>query len=122
MIDGYFKKRAETGYYEVLVKKIQDCNHLKVDVIGFNMVLMNKKVRLYGVKCHEWRSKDPFEKASADLAMMEIKKWVKLGGKYLAYLQGNERPQIQLFVDGEITLNEKLLSGGFGQYFQQKVV
>lgn len=109
-MEGFFKKKGEAGFFEVEIVKIHDTRWIYVNIYALDICIQKRKMRIYGTKCHDLRSGDPYEKASADLALKEIYRWIYPGKKYLAYVKDGD---IQVFVDGDITLNQKLIEGGF---------
>lgn len=109
-MDEFLKKRGSIGYYEIEIVKIHDTRWFYANIYCLDVCLLNRKLHIYGTKCHDLRSGDSYEKASADLALKEIYRWIYPGKRYVAYIEGNE---CQVFVDGDATLSQKLIEGGY---------
>lgn len=111
-MEDYFIKKGDVDFYEVEVVKIYDTNTVIVDIHFVDTILKSRRFKLYGVKCCSWRSSKKEEKASADLAMKELKTNLLPKRKYIAHLGAKG---IQIFI-GEKTINEILINKGLGYY------
>ena len=55
--------------YNVKLRKVVDCDTIDVDIdCGFDIVLSNQRIRLYGIDTPESRTRDPEEKKCGKLA------------------------------------------------------
>ena len=72
--------------YKTIVTKVVDGDTIKCDIdLGFDIVLSNQTVRLYGVDAPESRTKDKEEKYYGNLAKNFLKRYFKNNNIFSSY-------------------------------------
>lgn len=101
--------------YNCKIIKIHDNNNLTIQVSLFN-VLINQRIRFYGLSFESIRSSDREKKIKADITLKEIRKKLQEG----TYCQVEPKKGLKgiyygtFYVDGE-NINQYLLENGFGK-------
>lgn len=105
-------------FFKCELVKIQDANHLRVNIDVLGITLKNVKLKLYGVNMPQLKSKDPFVREAAQRCIREMRKFLKDGKIYTMRISGHDKYVAEVYpeeLNGQ-TLNDYMLKNGFALY------
>jgi endonuclease YncB( thermonuclease family) len=100
--------------YRCIINRIVDGDTVDIDIdLGFEIIIRDERIRLYGIDAPESRTSDPEEKIYGKLASAFVEKMLPIGSKQLLIshdFKGKFGRILGDFKIGELTLCNLLVS------------